>query len=217
MDTITCKYIDFNAFIIVKNSLFINIEFVYSYQKAYQSKDSLTMWYYCSQNCTLAKRPRKHENQDKQRDREYIERYDCNGVLKISLNVETQIAKINLQHNLLHKRPDRFGVNNIIKEEIKRNLHLTPSDIFKQLEQQYPNLTQKQVHAWWSYFIKETYVRDDNQLLSAQMLLYENNYELLYKSSEIGVQYFGFITPFFDILKTNKEIIVDATCKYNFL
>ena len=36
-------------------------------------------------------------------------------------------------------------------------------------------------------------------------------------SSEIGVQYFGFITPFFDILKTNKEIVVDATCKYNFL
>ena len=105
------------------------------------------MWYYCSQNCTLTKRPRKHENQDKQRDREYIEWYDCNGILKISLNMETQIAKINLQHNLLHKRPDRFGVNNSIKEEIKRSLHLTPSDIFKQLEQQYPNLTQKQVHA----------------------------------------------------------------------
>ena len=37
----------------------------------------------------------------------------------------------------------------MIKEEIKRNIHLTPSDIFKQLEQQHPNLTQKQVHAWW--------------------------------------------------------------------
>ena len=46
------------------------------------------------------------------------------------------------------------------------------------------------------------------------MLLYENNYELLYKSSEIGVQYFGFITPFFNTLYKNKEIVVDATCMY---
>lgn len=49
------------------------------------------------------------------------------------------------------------------------------------------------------------------------MLLYEYKYELLYKSSETGIQYFGFVTPFFDILKTNKEIIVDTICKYNLL
>ncbi|PKY61351.1 hypothetical protein RhiirA4_486209 [Rhizophagus irregularis] len=49
------------------------------------------------------------------------------------------------------------------------------------------------------------------------MLLYEYKYELLYKSSEVGIQYFGFITPFFDILKSNKEIIVDATYKTNAL
>ncbi|PKY61350.1 hypothetical protein RhiirA4_488882, partial [Rhizophagus irregularis] len=73
--------------------------YYYIYRKANQSKNSHTIWYYCSQNCALAKRPRKHENQNKQRDREYIERYDCNGTLKISLNIETQIATVNLQHN----------------------------------------------------------------------------------------------------------------------
>lgn len=82
----------------------------------------------------MTKRPQKYENQDKQQDREYIERYDCNGTLKISLNIETQIATVNLQHDLLHKWPDRFGINNIIKEKIKKNLHLMSSDIFKQLE-----------------------------------------------------------------------------------
>ena len=131
--------------------------------------------------------------------------------------METYLAIISLQHDLLHKRPDRFGLDDTIKEEIKKNIHLTPSDIFKQLEQQYPDLTQKQVHAWWTYFIKEVYMRNDNQLLSAQKLLYEYKYELFYKSSEIGIQYFGFLTPFFNILKKNKEIFVDATCKYNLL
>ncbi|GBC04734.1 hypothetical protein RclHR1_05830012 [Rhizophagus clarus] len=170
--------------------------YYYIYHKAYQSENNYTMWYYCSQNCTLAKRPCKHENQDKQRDRESI---------------------IYLKHDLLHKRPDRFGLNDTIKEEIKRNIHLTPSDIFKQLEQQHPNVTQKQFHTWWSYFIKKTYVRDNDQLLSAKILLHEYNYELLYQSSEVGIQYFGFITPFFNILKANKEIIVDATYKTNAL
>jgi len=61
--------------------------------------------------------------------------------------METYLAIISLQHDLLHKRPDRFGLYDTIKEEIKKNIHLTPSDIFKQLEQQYPDLTQKQVHA----------------------------------------------------------------------
>jgi hypothetical protein len=127
--------------------------------------------------------------------------------------METCVATIDLQHNLLHKRPDRFGLSDSIKEVIKRSLHLTPSDIFKQLELQHPDLTQKQVHAWWAHFIKKAYMRDNNQLLSAQMLLQEYKYKLFY-NSESGVSYFGFITPFFDILKTNKEIFVDATCKF---
>ncbi len=55
--------------------------------------------------------------------------------------METYLAIISLQHDLLHKRPERFGLDDIIKEEIKKNIHLTSSDIFKQLEQQYPDLT----------------------------------------------------------------------------
>jgi hypothetical protein len=148
-----------------------------------------------------------------QRDRESIERFDCNGVLKISLNMETHIVTIDLKHNLLHKRPHRYGLNDSIKEVIKGSLHLTPSDIFKQLGLQYPDLTQKQVHACWIYFIKETYMRDNNQLLSAQMLLQEYKYKLLC-SSKIDVSYFGFITPFFEILKRSEEIFVDATCRF---
>jgi hypothetical protein len=56
-------------------------------------------------------------------------------------------------------------------------------------------------------------MHNNNQLLSAQMLLQEYNYKLLY-SSKIGITYFGFITPFFEILKRSEEIFVDATCRF---
>ncbi|CAG8768953.1 16202_t:CDS:2, partial [Racocetra fulgida] len=79
------------------------------------------------------KRPRKHEDLNKQRDRGYIERFSCNGVLKILLNMEMNTAAVDLQHNLLHKRPDRFNVSDIIKAEIKKNLHLMPADIFRHI------------------------------------------------------------------------------------
>ncbi|CAG8790618.1 15761_t:CDS:1, partial [Cetraspora pellucida] len=120
------------------------------------------------------KRPRKHKDLDKQRDREYIERFNCTGVLKILLDIEMNVATIDLQHNLLHKRPDRFNTSDDIKAEIKKNLHQMPADIFRQLEQQNPNLTQKQVHAWWTYFLRKEYIHDDNQLSSTKILIEEN-------------------------------------------
>ncbi|CAG8722420.1 1004_t:CDS:1, partial [Rhizophagus irregularis] len=54
--------------------------------KAYQSEkyNHYNIWYYCSQSCSLAKRFQKHENQDKQLNREYIEQFNCNGILKVS-------------------------------------------------------------------------------------------------------------------------------------
>ncbi|CAG8693950.1 9047_t:CDS:2, partial [Dentiscutata erythropus] len=53
---------------------------------------------------------------------------------------------IDLQHSLLYKHPNWFNTSDDIKTKIKKNIHLTLADIFKQLKQQNPNLTQKQVH-----------------------------------------------------------------------
>ncbi|CAG8803664.1 15218_t:CDS:2 [Cetraspora pellucida] len=50
--------------------------YYYIYHMVYKSEKNphqYTFWYNCSQSCTLAKRPRKHKDLDKQRDREYIE------------------------------------------------------------------------------------------------------------------------------------------------
>ncbi|CAB4484756.1 unnamed protein product [Rhizophagus irregularis] len=68
-------------------------------------------------------------------------------LIKIKLKMGTNIASVNLQHSIIHKQPERFGVNENIEEEIRKNIHLTPSDIYRILEHDNPNLTQKQVLA----------------------------------------------------------------------
>ncbi|CAG8516854.1 406_t:CDS:2 [Dentiscutata erythropus] len=79
---------------------------------------------------TLAKLPRKHIDSNKQHDKGYIERFSCN---------------------------DHFNVSDEIKTVIKKNIYFMPSDIFRQLEQQNPNLTQKQVHACKEIVVDATY------------------------------------------------------------
>ncbi|CAG8745497.1 16482_t:CDS:2, partial [Dentiscutata heterogama] len=45
----------------------------------------------------------------------------------------------------LAKKPCK--VTEEIKNEIKANLHLMPSDIYRRIEHNYPEITQKQIHA----------------------------------------------------------------------
>ncbi|CAG8800703.1 24222_t:CDS:2, partial [Gigaspora rosea] len=131
----------------------------------------------------------KHENIEDQRDRIPIDRFECNGQIKIILNLRLNSASIHLQHLILHKRPERFGVNKIIKEEIKKNLYLNPK-----------------------------YVHDNNdQLNSAKIFLHESGYKIVLSSSIEPIRYLGFTTPFFEKLMKNKEIIVDSTFKTNAL
>jgi hypothetical protein len=104
--------------------------YYYIYKDSYISKkapDIFTFQYKCSQCHSLAKRPRKHESIENQRDRIPIDRFNCNGLIKIKLKMGINIASVHLQHSMIHKRPERFGVNESIKEEIRKNIHFSPS------------------------------------------------------------------------------------------
>ena len=98
---------------------------------------------------------------------------------------------------------------------IRQQLHLSPKDIFSGMEKYYPNLTQKQVHYWWTRQVQALYKKDNDQLLSAKMLLEEAHFDILLFNCEEGIKYIGFVTNFFNQLKSNGEIIFDATCKQN--
>ncbi|CAG8657884.1 4594_t:CDS:2 [Cetraspora pellucida] len=130
-----------------------------------------------------------------QRDRESMERFDCDGTLQITLNIITNSASIYLKHETLHRRPERNRVTEEIKNYIKKNIHLTSSDIYHALELNSTELTQKQVH----------------------ILLEESTYQIIMFNNDNGIKLLGFITPFFEKLKKNQEIFIDATHKTNTL
>jgi len=118
-----------------------------------------------------------------------------------------------LTHKILHARPEKVTVTDEIKATIKQQLHLALKEIFSSLEADNLKLTQKQVHYWWTRQIQELYKRDDNQPVSTKMLLEDAQYEILLHNCEAGTKYIGFVTSFFNKMKSNKEIIFDATCK----
>jgi hypothetical protein len=170
--------------------------------------------YKCSQNSSLAKKSRKIEDLSKQRDRSSAERFDCNGMLKIAININLKTANIELCHDLIHDRPEKINVTQEIRNFIKDRLQQTPGEIFNQLEIKNPNLTQKQCHFWWTELIRKEFQRDSDQLKSSLLLLNENNKEVIMQDIIGNVKYLAFITPFFNKIIHNQEILIDATCKY---
>src|SRR5438128_4379069 len=140
-------------------------------------------------------------------------RFECNGLLKIKINYNSRTASLELNHDMFHQRPEKNGVMQEIKDQIRQQLHLAPKDIFASIERNYPNLTQKQVHYWWTNLMQQQYRRDTDQLISAQHLLEESGFTIILHNDTSGIKHLGFLTTFFNSLKNNNEIIIDATCK----
>jgi len=162
----------------------------------------------------LAKRSRKTEDLSKQRDKPSNTRFNCNGILKVEININSKTAIIQLCHDLIHNRPEKINITQEVKDFIKDRLHQTPAEIFNQLEVDNPNLTQKQCHYWWTELIRKEFQRDSDQLKSSLLLLKEYNKEVIMQDIVGRVKYFAFITPFFSKLIHKQEIFIDATCKY---
>ncbi|CAG8805416.1 33554_t:CDS:2, partial [Racocetra persica] len=53
------------------------------------------------------------------------------------------------------------------------------------------NLTQKQVHAWWTIFIKKEYACDNNQLISTKIIV-----DATYKTNALGYELYSVIGQF---------------------
>ncbi|CAB4422381.1 unnamed protein product [Rhizophagus irregularis] len=146
-----------------------------------------------------------------------IDRFDCDSVVKIMIDITNQQAIIDYTHGILHKRPERHPISEDIKEFINSQLHLSPAEIFAQLELNNPDITQKQIHYWWTQIMKNNYQRDQDQLISSYSLLNERNYNIILMDLDGDVKYIGFITPLFQQLINKKEVLVDATYKTNAL
>ena len=60
--------------------------------------------------------------------------------------------------------------------------------------------------------IKFASSNNTDQLICVRYLLEESDFTIILHNDTSGIKYVGFLT-FFDSLKNNNEIIIDATCK----
>ncbi|CAG8746587.1 2386_t:CDS:2 [Rhizophagus irregularis] len=112
------------------------------------------------------------------------ERFDCNGTIKLHINLHH--AYIHIQHNDLHIAPTDFSVPDWVKDYILQNLDLFPQVIYVQLiKQEMPTfIRQKQIHYWWSQYMTKQYKRKDDAYDSAHDWLYEKGYEIIVVNKE---------------------------------
>jgi hypothetical protein len=178
-----------------------------------------TYWYFCSQRDDLAAKSRKHQDISKHRDAKAMERFRCNGVIKVSVDKLNNMASLSVKHEFLHKRPINVDVSQDIKDFIKKHIDLLPREIYAQLVSKGldPSIRQKQIHFWWSKLGQNRYKRNDDAFKSTIEWLKEKNYNIILEET-IPVHAIAFTTGLYEKLnQVNvkiRECGIDATCKY---
>lgn len=184
----------------------------------YIGKCTKTFWYFCSQQKKLGSKPKKHQDSSKHRDTQSMERFDCEGTVKIAINEVTKIAKVTLQHDFLHARPNIVTIPSNIKNFIKENIDLLPREIYARLVNKGldPSLRQKQIHFWWTQLGQDRYKRHENAFESAKLWLKEGQYQVILEEMQ-PVYALAVATGFYEHFKQMKfeirECGIDATCK----
>ena len=194
------------------------------YQYVYHSKQiqksTILFHYWCNMRAELNKQSVKHKDPAKQRDTDSrIQRHLCGGCISIKIDHQSNLIFFKLDHRL-HVRPDHIEVTDIIKEYIHSNIRLSASEIFYRIKEQklfgYEMITKGQVYYWWTREAVLKYRRDDNEVNSAQLLLQEKCYSIIFQTKE-PIESFGFITPFLSQLPhcALETIVTDATYNTN--
>lgn len=172
----------------------------------------------CSQRDVLAEKQKKHEDPSKHRDTQSMERFHCNGVIKVSINPSTNMAEVHVQHDFLHPRPKNISVPENIKDFIRDNIDLLPREIYARLvsDGMAPSIRQKQIHFWWSELGKHRYQRADNAFESAIQWLKEHEHKIILEETQ-PVRALAVLTGLHEYLqemgRSIDECGIDATCK----
>ena len=149
-----------------------------------------------------------------------MQRYDCEGWLKVVIDMEMREAIVELTHKH-HDEYINVRVSTEVKEYICANLRRTPRQLWEDLggRRETFNLTEKQIHHWWHEFSKKAWKRDVDQFQSSAKLINENgtDIDLMFSTAEGGITAiaFGVKELIRSIGSKAVEIGIDATCKLN--
>jgi hypothetical protein len=147
-----------------------------------------------------------------------MERFNCDGSIKIAVNQVTKMAKVMLQHDFLHVRPNITTIPQNVKDFIKENIDLLPREIYARLVDNGLDLSfqQKQIHFWWTQLGQNRYKRHENAFESAIQWLKEGQYQIILEETQ-PVYALAVETGFYEYFKQMKieihECGIDATCK----
>ncbi|CAG8589777.1 13617_t:CDS:2, partial [Racocetra persica] len=177
--------------------------YTYVYQSKYEStkQDFVVLTYWCNARNELCRFHKKVEDTSKHRSTEaHIKRYDCKGAITIKIYFKNNTASINISHEFLHPRSEKFNVTKEIKDFINSHIQQSVPDIYQLIKDQHINgfefLTIQQVYYWWSTVARMEYRSSDNEVISTKAYLQEQKQEILFFNDCA----FAFITAFFNIL-----------------
>ena len=148
-----------------------------------------------------------------------MNRFDCEGYIRIHINQTEKIAKIEVNHKCLHPSLSENSVSEEIKTFIQENIDLLHCKIYAKLINKGLDLSikQKQIHFWWTKFSQNRYIRYENSFQSALLWMKEQNYDVILNLTK-PVQVIAFTTGIYEHLKKHNihiyECSVDTTCRY---
>jgi len=105
-----------------------------------------------------------------------MDKFPCHGRLSIHVKLdpwekECYLTSITFKHDECHIQYLDVGMPSAALEYIESQWNSMPGLIASQLAIQYPHLTQAQVYSAWSCQSEAFWKKDEDPLVSAQMLL----------------------------------------------
>jgi len=95
------------------------------------SNGGVTYQYFCAQREGAQTKPKHHTDKpQKQRDRDYMDRHCCEGLLRITVDdIDRDIYRIVFKHALEHAHYTSITPDSEIKKYIEQNSNLAPSQV----------------------------------------------------------------------------------------
>ncbi|KAL3697834.1 hypothetical protein R1sor_011910 [Riccia sorocarpa] len=199
-------------------------------RSAYRSNEFFaTMRCVSRQDRVCVNRPNSTENRYTIEKRRAIERFSCQGELRITLDTQTTICSITCIHLEDHERPSwrdsKFRREALEFLDRVAEAGMTTADVYRLLRLQDhinpSHITRAHVNYWvaeiesWRYGAgepdqlkssKDFIERPENQAKGFELILYEDNDDF---------EAISFLIPFWRYVSTVKEVLTDSTFKTN--
>ncbi|KAJ7440654.1 hypothetical protein B0H11DRAFT_1750566 [Mycena galericulata] len=153
-----------------------------------------------------------------------MDRFPCNGYLRITVVDGDETVRLRLTHHRAHSQYINISMDEEIKQVIEEMKNSTASAVWDRILRENPDteLTQKQVYAHWARLNESVWKLDPDQVKSATMLLERldgEKIEIIPVQKEPGIEAisFSFINILRDFGDQIEEVAMDSTWKTNAL